>query len=557
MTKMFEFVAATWNPASGCDHDCPYCLTGDTKILTSGLIWKPVSEIKTGDKLLGFDENPTPNHERGLKITEVTNLFRRKSKVYQIITEHGKIRATADHPWLTDSNRWRTTSQLRDGWIIQFLTNPTTEEETQSYMRGYITGIFDGDGTMRLLNSHKHIPGHGGGKSASYARLALIDEEPLYRTQRYLSDLIEEKFEIKPFNPGHFGFPSVNKMYQIGTWSSKIVKKIMDLREDGKGREFKRGYISGIFDAEGSYSGGILRIHNKDIEKIKRIEEYGKEFNFSFKREEYEKDHFTLRLSGRIGDKINFFSLTNPSLSRKKNILGTAKFFSESKIKEVEKIGEEEVYNLETTSSTFFANGFASHNCWARKFTERFNRKFTPSLNEMRLLSPPNVKEGEMVFVVSNGDLFCAGMKDEWIERVLNASSSIEGIPLFLTKNPSRFNDFVHLMPERSILGATVETNLDKLITWDVPKPSVRLLSLRETRWDKKFISIEPVMDFNYLFSDEIGIIKPQFVAIGYDNYNCGLEEPPLKKVDSLIRQLEEDYKIKVYKKSIRKAHWE
>jgi len=48
-------------------------------------------------------------------------------------------------------------------------------------------------------------------------------------------------------------------------------------------------------------------------------------------------------------------------------------------------------------------------------------------------------------------------------------------------------------------------------------------------------------------------LIQPEFVAVGYDNYNNHLPEPPLEITENLIHGLEA-YEIKVYRKTLREA---
>jgi hypothetical protein len=78
---------------------------------------------------------------------------------------------------------------------------------------------------------------------------------------------------------------------------------------------------------------------------------------------------------------------------------------------------------------------------------------------------------------------------------------------------------------------------------------------LQITHIPKRFISIEPILDFDLdEFLEAIDDITPEFgVAIGYDNYNHHLPEPTLEKTMALIKGLE-DAGIKVYRKTLRKA---
>ena len=205
--------------------------------------------------------------------------------------------------------------------------------------------------------------------------------------------------------------------------------------------------------------------------------------------------------------------------------------------------------------------------CWARRLAltklrnrERYAKGFIPRLNEEEFKVKFN--DGEMVFVSDMGDLFGSFIPRRWIIRVIN---HIRRFPrtffLFLTKNPQRYEEFIDIMPENAILGATIETNRDALYTEHrisrAPLPSVRIRAMINLTWDKKFISIEPVLDFDLeAFLGQLMRINPIMIYIGYDNYNNRLPEPPLSKVLTLIERLSKS-PILVIAKTLRRAWFE
>ena len=201
--------------------------------------------------------------------------------------------------------------------------------------------------------------------------------------------------------------------------------------------------------------------------------------------------------------------------------------------------------------------------CWARKLAEtrlknkeRYKDGFKPRLNIEEFNK--KFREGELIFVSDMGDLFGEFIPPEWIVRVLRC---LRNYPktyfLFLTKNPKRYSEFLNLMSNNVILGATIETNRDDLyIKYKIsnaPLPSERYKAMRELQWNKKFISIEPILDFDLdIFVKWIKEIDPIMVYVGYDNYNNQLPEPPQKKTEKLIKKLSE-FTI-VVRKTIRPA---
>ena len=201
--------------------------------------------------------------------------------------------------------------------------------------------------------------------------------------------------------------------------------------------------------------------------------------------------------------------------------------------------------------------------CWARRLAEtklraarRYRMGFVPRLNQEEFKA--RFGEGEFVFVSDMGDLFGDFIPGEWILKVL---SHVGRFPrthfLFLTKNPARYSEFIDLFPENAILGATIETDDDRLYLEHgiskAPPPSERYEAMRRLPWDKKFIAIEPILDFDLdEFSKWIEEIEPIMIYIGYDNYGNRLPEPPLSKALALAERLSKT--TLVVKKTMRPA---
>ena len=159
------------------------------------------------------------------------------------------------------------------------------------------------------------------------------------------------------------------------------------------------------------------------------------------------------------------------------------------------------------------------------------------------------------------GDLFGDFIPSNWIQRVLEHATHFPKTNfLFLTKNPARYHEFLGEMPKNAILGATIETNNDQIFLTsmisEAPPPSGRYAAMKDLDWDKKIVSIEPVLDFEpKTFSQWIGDIFPFLVYVGYDNYNNKLNEPTLSKTLGLLDKISEN--TLVVKKTIRQAWYE
>jgi len=177
------------------------------------------------------------------------------------------------------------------------------------------------------------------------------------------------------------------------------------------------------------------------------------------------------------------------------------------------------------------------------------------------------VPNARIIFVCSMGDLFCLLVPDAVIERVIVI---VQGYPdrdfLFCTKNPSRYYDFLDLFTPNCILGTTIETNRDDIYPRsNAPLPSERYEAFVALDYPRKFLSVEPVMEFDLAVLFEwIKTISPCVCEIGYDNYpertrrkmGSYLPEPSQRKVRKLI-ELKQKAGIDTREKTIRKAWWE
>lgn len=95
-----------------------YCVSPETKILTSDLRWVRADSIRKGDKLIGFDENPPKRYgQRKFKesIVEDTGIIERPC--YEITLSDGtKVTCSEEHQWLVftagSRTQWKMTKDL-------------------------------------------------------------------------------------------------------------------------------------------------------------------------------------------------------------------------------------------------------------------------------------------------------------------------------------------------------------------------------------------------------------------------------------------------------------
>lgn len=189
------------------------------------------------------------------------------------------------------------------------------------------------------------------------------------------------------------------------------------------------------------------------------------------------------------------------------------------------------------TWNPFTGCGFDCTYCWARrlaegKFKKSYPNGFVPEFHQNR--ANMTFKPDDFVFVSSMGDIsFCPDY--DYVEIMSTIAENDKTRFLIQTKNPSMFigNQF----PPNVYTGTTIETNRDITLNYSkAPNPRQRALDMIMNQHPTKFLSIEPIMDFDLdIFATWVMDIDPEIVEIGADNYKNNLPEPSWDKVYKLI----------------------
>jgi protein gp37 len=508
-----EWALWSWNPVTGCLHNCPYCVSGDTLITMADGSVRAICAIRVGDRIMGVEkrgiywryvETPVLAHWQTIK------------PAYRIVLANGvSVICSEDHRWLTDRQKWKYTRNdpvgqkgirrgqgqrphLRPGNSLMGYGVAESERlPTDDYKAGYIAATVRGDGTMGVYRDRRRTA------SNIYSfRLAAIDAEMVDRTERYLADL--GVGGVSRFNfrmaAGSETAPAIRGASR--STCEAIGKRIVEKDTD----EWRRGFVAGAFDAEGSNNGNgstsTLRVFNSDGSYLAVIERWLGDHGFTFV---YDQDKGggtrtvrTLRVAGGLPEHLRLFQVANPAVRRKCKLAGCAvKHGTDLRVLSVEPLGFDlPMFDITTGTESFIANGLVSHNCYARDIAERFyDQKFNPSLWPGRLTAPRNTPFPEQkaaqgmghknVFVCSMADLFGRWVPREWIEAVL---AQVVAAPqwnfLFLTKFPVRMADFD--FPENAWVGTTVDcqarvANAEK--------------AFRKVKAGVKWLSCEPLLE--------------------------------------------------------------
>jgi len=189
--------------------------------------------------------------------------------------------------------------------------------------------------------------------------------------------------------------------------------------------------------------------------------------------------------------------------------------------------------------------------CWAKRWrSPRFKRRW---------LKDKFPRDGTWIFVSSTGDIMSPIIPDGWIKEVLKKIRRDGQGNRFLlqSKNPMRFQAFLDLLKPRDlfILGTTIETNRDTRKWSKAPPPWIRVQAMYELKGYDKFLSLEPLADFDLKeLVDMIGIIEPVAIEIGLENYTNYLPKPTKGKCLKLIDAIR-DMGIKIQIKDSMKRY--
>jgi len=396
----------TINPYRGCSHSCAYCLWGDARILMADGRTKRLADVRVGDHVYGTSRE---GHDRRYVTTEVLAHWSTVKPAFRVTLEdETQLVASGDHRFLTNRG-WKFVAGAAQGPDQRpFLTTEnellgigaaalaTAPPDSADYRRGYLTGMIRGDAHVGSRDDKRA----GGRPGAVHRfRLALVDVEALCRTREYLSDMETRtgEFLFQAAVAGTRETPavltqtraSVDSIWEIVRWPAHPTE------------EWAKGFLAGIFDAEGSH-GECIRISNTDEEILERVARSFGRLGFRFVVEPARtkgraRPAGSVRLLGGLRERVRFFLTVDPAITRKRRIHDGTAITSDARlgVVGVEPLGVDlPMYDITTGTGDFIAEGVVSHNCFARKTHtyldldsgEDFNSKIVVKVNAPELL---------------------------------------------------------------------------------------------------------------------------------------------------------------------------
>jgi DNA repair photolyase len=497
----------TINQYRGCTHACTYCMGGETPILMADGRTRALADLKVGDQVYG---TVSRGSYRRYAITEVKAHWETLKDAFRVTLEDGtELIASGDHRLLTRRG-WKYVVGAEQGAARRpFLTTKNemlglgsfglAPKPSNEYRRGYLCGMIRGDGHV---GSYSYVrPGRERDDHHRF-RLAPTDQEALIRSRDYLvaAGVLTDEFQYLQGNARH------RPMQAIRTSTKDGVDRVRALIQwpRSPNEEWMRGFLAGIFDAEGSCN-GALRICNKDPEIISRaargIRDCGLDVTVEAPNSCGARN---VRLLGGLRKQMRLLQHIDPAISRKRSIEGIAlKSDANLRVAEIEPLGRKvEMYDITTGTGDFIANGVVSHNCFARrthKYLELdagrdFEREIVVKVNIPELvraeLARPSWKR-ELVALGTNTDPY------QWVEsryrmmpEILEALEAAETPVSVLTKSPLVMRD-IEIFERMAARGLPVSVNLS-VPTLDeeawratephTPSPAARLDAVAELR---------------------------------------------------------------------------
>src|SRR4051794_19994923 len=468
----------TINPYRGCTHACTYCAAGDTPILMADGRTKVLAEIRRADAIYGTVRD---RFYRRYAITEVLDHWSTVKPAYRVVLEDGtELVTSGDHRFLSRRG-WKHVTGAEHGRARRphltmndkllgtghFAAAPNTSDE---YRQGYLCGMVRGDANLASYSYER--AGRTSGDVHRF-RLALADLDALRRTKEYLleSGVATKEFEFAQ------AVGNRRAISAIRTSARGHIERVKELIQWPRfaSDDWCKGYLAGIFDAEGSCSRGVLRISNTDPEIIDWTVWSLRRLGFKTITEDRRRANGmkVIRLLGGLRERIRFFHATDPAITRKRDFAGTAlKSDARLKVESIEPLGVDlPLYDITTGSGDFIANGVVSHNCFARpthKFLDMdagrdFEKEIVVKVNVpevlRRELARPSWK-GEHVALGTNTDPY------QWVEGryklmpgIWEAFRDFRNPCSVLTKSPLLLRD-LPLMKEIAAAGVPITANL-------------------------------------------------------------------------------------------------
>jgi len=329
------------------------CLAVGTPILMGDLSYKEIDKIHIGDEVFGYKRNY-------IEKTVVTQVYKRKAMTYKLTFEDERnLIVTKNHPILQffkyssinrDNNNYIKPHQLKQ---TRLCIHPEYNNQEDNWKKGYIKGFLDGDGNITFDDKLRFFQKDKG--QLEYIEILL---NKLYR-------------KVK----GNYYRDKRTGVYTLGIYSPKLSRKIIkdiEFPKSANDKAYFRGYLAGIYDAEGWKKGyDQIIVSNTNILIIEKI---SKCLNFLghkhtikkiIHKNKNHKNIYRITFHLNIKPQRANFVIECQSYQRQYMIQNKYQINNSKtlKVKSIVPFKKLWVYNFETLIHNYIANGIIVHNC--------------------------------------------------------------------------------------------------------------------------------------------------------------------------------------------------
>ncbi|MFI5833921.1 intein-containing Rv2578c family radical SAM protein [Micromonospora sp. NPDC051300] len=360
----------TVNPYRGCSHACTYCLAGDTPVLMADGRTRPISELAPGDRIYGTERRGAYRH---YVVTTVLDVWSTVKPAHRVTLADGTtLVASGDHRFLTERGWKHVTGSMRGAARRPYLTTrnrllgtgrfAVAPKRSTDYHRGYLHAL-----VRRPAHPGRQGRRLGDGEAAGGRRgfrLLTTEAEALERAERFLAEagVAIERVAGRPARR--------STVLRVARPADADTLAELVRPPDEPIDDWRLGFLAGAFDAGGSCSRGVFRVGVADDGSRRRAADALDRFDFRWVLDGPGHRDTTrqLRLTGGLPERLRFFHLTDPAVTRKRSIEGAAlKGAARLQVTAVEDLGLElPLWDITTGTGDFIANGVVSHNCFAR-----------------------------------------------------------------------------------------------------------------------------------------------------------------------------------------------
>lgn len=351
---------------TGCNLACNYCVSPDTKVLMHDLTWKRIDEVQEGERVIAFDYEAKDTRYKMYREADVEAVHRHEALAVDIHTDKGVITAEHNHPFYTKKSKrtaFRGADDLREGDEIYYFTDAVNFKENEDYKQGYIVGAFAGDGSIPgWKEREEYEPSRGLNNREGY--VSSIDKEVGEVIIEYSENVFEDiQFSLK--DRRYNGNADDSAMMALTNQGDELVEAFAEFEET---KDYMRGWLAGMFDTDGTFPKGVNVVfaqYTGDI--FDTICDYLDELDYSWTHDQGKRGDFSdmVRVIGGSDETYRLLSEIRPKVERKyKSFIGNNRIGGTATIEKIVERGEQNLYDLTTSESTFIADGFLSRNCY-------------------------------------------------------------------------------------------------------------------------------------------------------------------------------------------------